>query len=386
MGSAPGWRFSERLLSSSSRESSPSRAPQPERAGRAYDLANSHFAEDGPGRPRTSSAGSRTVTALPAGASSAGTCRGPSGASPALAVVILAPRLDPDPRAIFPLTDPVWRQRRRVPADGHSYRGRDPECRRAMLRDGCRSVSVSPSSLRNLSTWAEPSLTLFAVYENPLLSFSSRPAITDAFLLSQHVSSMYVPGLSLSFSPTRFLRGAADLLRWSVGRAKQADEGQDERSQWKIVSVWSECGDIAESESFGTSLVWVLRVVHQDLTLPSPSLDQTASSWVCSTTRCTYRSLRRQLYSMATLHRLRRRSRLPSTAPLRLARTDRTLRPSPPSFTFNSECFRSSSSTRLVGSSFSATTGTFGISSRLSFRSQVWSVLSVAGQVGWVCA
>lgn len=255
-----------------------------------------------------------------------------------------------------------------------------------MLRDGCRSVSVSPSSLRNLSTWAETSLTLFAVYENPLLSFSSRPAITDAFLLSQHVSSMYVPGLSLSLSPTRFLRGAADLLRWSVGRAKQADEGQDKRSQWKIVSVWSECGDIAESESFGTFLVWMLRVAHQDLTLPSSSLAQTALSWVCSTTRCTSRSLRRQIYSTATLHRLRRRSRLPSTAPLRQARTDRTLRPSPPSFTFNFECFRSSSSTRRAGSSFSATTGTFAISSRLSCRSQVWSVLSVAGRAGWDCA
>lgn len=120
------------------------------------------------------------------------------------------------------------------------------------------------------------------VYENPLLSFSSLPAITDAFLLSRYVSSLCVPGLglSLSLSPTRWLRGAAEFLRSSISWRKPASHGaaaaaaddkdDTRRGQWKVASVWSECGDIAESESFDGFIVGVLdHTLHIQL---APSL------------------------------------------------------------------------------------------------------------------
>ncbi|CDZ97738.1 hypothetical protein [Phaffia rhodozyma] len=107
---------------------------------------------------------------------------------------------------------------------------------------------------------------LDAVYENPILSFYSKPSITDAFLLSRFVSSFRGPALSVLY-PTTWARGTINMIK-SIWGSQENKNSQSEHG-WKVVSVWSEIGDVTESESFDGFHVGILDHTLHISILPS---------------------------------------------------------------------------------------------------------------------
>jgi len=87
-----------------------------------------------------------------------------------------------------------------------------------------------------------------AVYENPIITATSRNSIGDVHSLTQYLSELDAP------NPTSLLRSLLGLARIPA----------DRESWFQISRMWTEVDDVCENESFGESALTPFRCLTLD--------------------------------------------------------------------------------------------------------------------------